>query len=522
MILYNGKIYTPEGFSQAMCIENGIIKNIGTNEEVNNYNMNHTKIDLKGRLVVPGFIDSHMHLLNYAISKTRLDLTHAKSIDEVISLGKNFIKDHPQGFVAFGYNHELFSEKRLITKYDLDQISKEVPIIVKRVCGHIASVNSAVLISANIFKNAFVTLGQIDLNGEGEPTGVLREDAMDLINWNDNLTIEKMKALLLVAIKDANAVGLTSIATNDINRDFETNETVYEAFSQLLQEELLHVRINHQITSTNKKVLNHFFEKPNQSNHIKVGPLKLFMDGSLGGKTALLKENYLHDSQKGILCLDLNVLDELLAFCKQNKRQVIIHAIGNKAVDLCLDHFLKFQDEENSLRWGIVHAQITDQDVLDKMKRQHICAFVQPPFVISDMNLVTNRVSKELVSSSYVFKTLSQNVPTGFGSDSPVEDFNPLIGIYAMVTRANWDYNQFYNLKEKQSVSEALDGYTKHNAYLTFEETFKGQIKKGFLGDVVVLSEDIFTMNEEAIKNVKVDCTIVGGEIVYMREKNHA
>ncbi|MGD9604988.1 MAG: amidohydrolase [Bacilli bacterium] len=522
MILYNGKIYTSDGFFQAIFFQNKIIIDFGFDEEILKKYPLENKINLNGRLVIPGFIDSHMHLFNYSINKSQLDLRSAKSINQVIELGKKFLQLNSQKIIAFGYNDVNFEEKRLLNRFDLDQISNDIPIIATRICGHIVSVNTRALEIANISKGSRIPLGQIDIDQNGVPLGILREKAIELLKLDDSLTIAQIKTILLQGIADANACGLTSIGTNDLSENEQEATLILQAYQELENEGRLNIRINHQITFQETSVLSKLFSLPLHSSLIKMGPLKLFMDGSLGGKTALLKDSYLDTHEKGILCLDLLKFDELLLYCKQTKRQIIVHAIGNEAIDLCLNHYKKFQDDDNTLRWGIVHVQITDKDILEKFAKQKICAFVQPPFIISDMELVKKRISKTLVESSYLFGSLAKITATGFGSDSPVENFNPLIGIYANVTRANWDNTQEYLPSEKQTVFQALQGYTETNAFLTFEEKNKGKIKRGYFADLVVLHEDIFIIPKQDIKNVKVDLTIMNGEIIYERGKQNA
>ncbi|MGD9887600.1 MAG: amidohydrolase, partial [Bacilli bacterium] len=356
----------------------------------------------------------------------------------------------------------------------------------------------------------------------GELLGILREQALDYLDWKPEQSVSEIKDFIKSALIDANACGLTSISTNDLNEDETEAGKILKAYQELERDNHLSIRINHQVTFTDTTILSKLNSCLQTSSFLKMGPIKLFMDGSLGGKTALLKTPYLNSKEKGILCLDLEQFEKILIYCKQHHRQIIVHAIGNEAINICLDYYKKYQDSKNSLRWGIVHVQITDEEIMKKFALQHICAFVQPPFICSDMELVKKRIPQDLISTSYLFSTLAKITPTGFGSDCPVEDFNPLLGIYAMVTRANWEYRQFYHLSERQTVEEAVLGYTQTNAYLTFEEDWKGEIIKGYAADLVVLDKDIFSIPQKEIKNVKVEMTIVNGKIVYEREKNDA
>lgn len=521
LLFYNAKIYNLKKL-QGILVENEKIKEINDSDFlVNKYNY-IKKIDLKGKTVVPGFNDSHLHLLNYSFIKSDYYLNDKTSIEQIINEGIKYLDNNPKVVIGNRYHEKNLKENRLLTKHDLDQISKDIPIICYRVCGHIATVNSKVIELLNLSKETTIDGGDIDLDAAGNPTGVLRENALNLLVElvNRDYSVEKLKKLIMSGIEDCNKFGLTSLQTNDISGNLENAKKIFTAYKELDQENKLNARIYHQITFDTTNDLQEFIDFANyESNYLKVGPLKLFLDGSLGGKTAALYNNYLGENHNGMLCLTLEQLEDFIDYSTKINRQVIIHAIGDRAIDICLDKFAKvnkkYGNKYNNIRHGIVHVQITSNEILEKFKETKVCALVQPIFINTDMKVIYDRVDKKLSATSYSFKTLYDITMTSFGSDAPVESFNPFYSIYNAVTRMDLEGKQIYNLDQKVNVEEAINAYTELGAYMSFEEKIKGKIAVGQLADFIVLDRDIYEILSEEIKNVNVDLTIVGGKVVY-------
>lgn len=517
LLVYNAKIWCKDNL-QAILIENEKIIEINNSEVLLNKYKNVKLYNANGKRVIPGLNDSHLHLIGYAQLKKQLRLENARSITDVIALGKEYLKNNPSSKIIVGnlYNDNNFEEKRALEKTDLDKISKDIPIVFYRVCGHICSVNSRAIEVLKIDKNTFVEGGALDINN-GELTGVIRENAMQVLDplFDKEYTVEDYKELILEGISDANKVGLTSLQPNDISGSEEADK-IYQAYSILAKEGKLNARINHQITFGNVEDLDEFLSKVKfENDYLKIGPLKLFIDGSLGARTAAVEENYLNDNQNGILCLTIVQFSEFLNYAKTKSMPVIVHAIGDRGIRLVLEGFEKVNKGANEDRNGIVHVQITSKELLQKFAELNICALVQPIFINTDMFMVYERVSKELADTSYAFKTLYHTTKTSFSSDAPVEDFNPFLGIYHAVTRKDLSQKHTYIEKEGVNVEEAIYAYTENGAYMSFEENKKGKIEVGQYADLIVIDKDIYDINPLEIKNIKVECTIVGGKIVY-------
>ncbi|MBU5255602.1 amidohydrolase [Tissierella praeacuta] len=536
LILINGKIHTmnkERNIVEAIGINGDIIENIGTNEEIMALKNNSTKIiDLEGKVVLPGFNDSHMHLLSYGYSLNRIDLGGAKSIEEINCIIKNIIeeKDMEKGewVNGRGWNQDYFiGEKRFPTRHDLDKISLEHPILIGRACGHIVVVNSKALELLNITKDTpQVDGGHFDLDENGEPLGIFRENALGLVYSKlPNPTVDDIKHMMVRAIKDLNKNGVTSVGTDDFDAFPDVDyEKIILAYQELKEENKLKVRVYEQFLIQDKDRLQGFIDKGYGSSwgdkFFKLGSLKLLVDGSLGARTAALTEDYSDDyNNKGITKLLQDELDIIVDLANQYNIQVAIHGIGDRAMYMALESIEKVLDKNprDNHRHGIVHCQITDEELLNKFAELKIIAYIQPIFLDYDWKIVRSRVGENRERTSYNWKTmLDKNITIACGSDSPVETFNVMKGIYEAVTRKDLDGNPQggWLPEQRLTVDEAVYGYTMGGAYASFEENIKGSLEEGKLADMVVLSKDIFNMEEDSIKDVEVVATIFGGELV--------
>lgn len=525
MIFYNGVIYTMDNKKvvQAVKIQGDKIIKTGTNTDILNMKEPHELvIDLKNKTVLPGFNDSHMHLYGFGIHLDTVNLSKAKSIADIINEGRSYIETHNipsyQWIQGRGWNQDYFQDdKRYPTKVDLDKISTSYPIIFYRVCGHIAVVNSKALEICNINENTSqVEGGEFDYD-----LGIFKENALSLIT--DKIpkpTVQKIKTTLLKALAYANSKGITSIQSDDLSHAGNFQD-VLQAYHELHDEGKLTGRIYQQCLLT-KEELTTFLSlgyKTGVGDHFfKIGPLKILSDGTLGARTAALRMPY-HDNPQatGMLCYSEEELEDLIHYAHKNGMQIAIHCIGDRALDVVLNCFKKLSSLDNR-RHGIVHCQITDYELIERMKNLHLCAYIQPIFLNYDLHIVEKRVGKALASTSYAFKTmLDKGIKVALGTDCPVEEINPLPNIYCAVTRC--DLQGFpqggWNPQEKLSIYEAIYAYTLGGAYTSFEEHLKGSLTENKLADMVVLNENPFTVAVDNLKDIEVLMTIVGGKIVY-------
>lgn len=494
------------------------------------------EINLESNLVLPGFNDSHLHFLHYAKGLLNVNLTGTRSIDELKTRLKEKLesRDKEDNFwlEGEGWNQDYFvDEKRFPTKEDLDEVSTEVPILIMRACFHIGVLNSKGLELLELNSSNASEYGNlIEVFPNGEPNGVIKENLLENVKskkpgFDYNLT----KDILLKAQEKAFEQGLTSVQSDDFgyvpNQDFNL---LFDLFKDLYEEDKLKLRISEQCLFLNVKDEEKFF---NAGYHYgwgnetyKISTVKILSDGSLGARTAALRNGYNDDSStKGIMLFTQEELDEMVLLSHENKCPVAIHGIGDRAIEMALNSIEKAKKTypDIKLRHGIVHCQITDEELLNRFKELEVMALVQPIFIDYDMNIVSDRVGEELSKTSYAWKTMKdKGINVSFGTDAPVEPFDTMPNIYSAVTRKNitGDEEKTYLEKEKMSMEDAIYAYTYESAYASGEEEIKGTISPGKLADFIVLDKDLFNLeNDKEILDTKVLETYVGGQLVFRR-----
>lgn len=528
ILFFNGKISTLDdnnNFYEAIGITGNSIDFLGSKEGAFEVRDEYDKvIDLEGNTLIPSFNDSHMHLLNYGYTQKKLNLSQYKSIKETVHKSIEFIKDkniqEGKWILGRGWNQDYLEEKRFFTKEDLDSISKDHPMVFTRTCGHIAICNSKALsmINKDLLEN-----DNIDIE-----KGAFYESAIEILNGIiDSPDIDDMKSMIKETCKELIENGITSVQSDDFNAmpdgDFRKAITAYK---ELESEGMLNVRVYEQCLLPRKEHLKEFlgmgYKTGKGSNFFKIGPLKLLIDGSLGGRTALLNEPYSDDSANtGICVYSQKELDDFASYAHDNEMQMAIHAIGDKAMDMVMDSYEKIPNntKQNKMRHGVVHCQITNEEIIDRFRKNNIVAYIQPIFLDYDLHIVKERVGSRY-AQTYAFKTMNdKGIKVCGGSDAPVVHFNPFENIYSAVTRKDLSgYPETAFLPEERLyLVDALKLFTINSAYSSFEEDAKGSLEIGKLADMIVLDRDIFTIDEDEIKDIKVDMTVVDGKIVFKR-----
>ena len=538
-IFISGKIYTMDknrNVFQAMGIKENKIEALSDNKDLLSRKTEKTEIiDLQGKTMLAGFNDSHMHLVNYGYSLSQVDLTGSKSIQEVNKRVKEYIEDNKVGKDKWirgrGWNQDYFTDDKVFpTRYDLDNISKDNPIVLTRICGHVAVVNSKALEILNIDKSSLqVQGGQFDLDENGQPLGIFREMALSLVyDTIPEPSLREVKDMIKVAIDELNKEGITSVGTDDFEAlPGKSYELILKAYLELKEEEDLNIRVYQQCLIPNIDRLEEFFSKGYKSGwgdeNFKIGPLKLLVDGSLGARTAALVEGYSDDlNNRGITMIGQEELDKLVNLSNENNNHVAIHGIGDRAIYMALESIEKAlaKNPKKDHRHGIVHCQITDEIILNKFKDLNIIAYIQPIFLDYDWKIVRDRVGEYREKTSYNWRTMvDKSIKIACGSDAPVETFNVVHGIYEGVTRKDLQGNprEAWLIDQALTVDQALYAYTMGGAYASFEEDIKGSIEVGKLADFVVLSEDIFQVDQSKIKDIRIEMTIFNGQIVYRK-----
>lgn len=529
-ILKSGKIYVEKNnFQEAIFIENGIIQKVGNNEEILKNDADNT-IDLQGKTVLPGLNDSHMHISCVGDAMTSCNLTSAKSIDDTITLGKKYLENN-KDIVALngrGWNQDYFTsgEKRLLNRFDLDKISTEIPIVFERVCGHVIVGNTKAIEILGVDENTVVDGGEIEVGNDGKLNGIFNENAIRLIQSAipEKSNNEREKDFLKAA-KYALSVGLTTVQSCDIMyKDYKCmSEIIHNIYDNNKTKLRYYPQFNFQDINDFKEYLETELKTGKyDEKFLSKGALKLFKDGSLGARTALMLKNYEDaSSTKGVAALSDKQMQDLCDLATENGITVVTHAIGDGAIESVINAYENtMKDGKNPLRHGIVHCQITSMEQLKRIAKLNIAVMYQPIFLDYDLKIVESRVGKKLASTSYAFNTLNNlGAPISFGTDSPVEDCNPFPNIYCAVTRQGIDGKPddgFYP-NEKMSVEDAVDAYTIGSAFNEFKEDTKGRLKPGYVADLIILDKDIFTINSTNIKDIKVEKTMIDGEFVFER-----
>jgi predicted amidohydrolase YtcJ len=528
LAIINAKIWTVDEnkpTAEAMAISGDKIIAVGTNGEINKIISNQTNIiDARGKLVLPGFIDDHTHFTNGGFQLLGINLRDAKSEDEFAERIREYANKNAGKWITGGdWDHELWKGANLPSKELIDKYTVNTPVFVTRFDGHMGLANSYALKLAKISKGTPNPVGgtiQKD-SKTGEPTGILKDAAMDYI-WNilpAPSRQEKIKSIE-TALNYAKKLGVTSIqdvsSIDDIDcyREIEKNNTLTARIYS-------RIPISQYKYLVNKKII---LDKSSNSL-IKMGVLKAFADGSVGSSTALFYKPYNQDTTTCGLAMDIltnGKLEEWGIASDKNKFQLSIHAIGDSANSLILNIFEKIV-QTNPIwdrRFRIEHAQHIHPKDFQRFKEMNVIPSAQPYHCIDDGQWVEKRIGHERCKTTYPFRTfLDYGIKLCFGSDWTVAPMNVMYGIYAAVTRRTLDDKNpgGWFPEQKISVQDAIKCYTINNAYASFEENIKGSITEGKLADVVILSEDILTIDPVKIWNVTVDCTILGGKKIYQK-----
>lgn len=535
LIFYNGIVHTmadnaAETKVSAAAVSGNLIQAVGDDEDILKLaEENCRMVNLHGRCLVPGFQDSHCHLLLTGQGFRNLDLRGVRSAEELIEAGQAYIREHqvPEGtwILGDGFDDNLFFRPGLPDIRVVDAISTRHPILIQRVCGHVGTANTMAFQRVGFDAHTSFPGGVIDLDERGEVTGVLREVALNQLKMRiPKPDAAELKAATMDAIRHVNQYGITSVHTDD--REGGRLEDILCAYQELEQEGLLNVRVWEEVQAARPEVLQAFLDKGlrtgDGSDYFKIGNIKLILDGSLGARTASLREDYSDDpGNRGITVYTQPELDEMVMMAHEAGMQVACHAIGDRAVEQCVTAFEKaYQSDRRDLRNRVVHCQFVDDELICRMAESHTGADIQPGFAISDYPLVASRLGKR-EPWGYRWKSLlNAGVHMGAGSDGPVESYSPVLGIHDAVNRSGGEMmpEDGWHPEEKLTAREALYLYTRGGSYLSFEEDRKGQIRTGFLADLAVLSEDILRVPSEKIRDIQVEMTVLGGKVVYERE----
>ncbi len=525
-VFFNGTIRTLTSetpVAEAIAVAGGLITSVGSNVEMRSLAGPHTTLyDLGGRTVLPGFIDAHAHFYGYAKNLSRIDLVGTGSLEEVLELVSARVEDVPEGewITGRGWDQNDWAESVYPDRRALDRAAPHHPVYVIRVCGHAAVANSEALRIAGISRETVDPPGgRILRDKNGDPNGVLIDEAKKLVSdIIPSPTREEKKRLIKRAAHECCAAGLVGI--HDMGVDAE----MVSLYKELLDGDELPLRLT----------TYYIYEEPDLDSLLAAGPMvgyagdhlsvvgvKFYIDGSLGARSAALLADYSDDpGNDGILVIDPVDLGRRVTACHRSGFQVAVHAIGDRGNRLVLDIYEKVlsQHPAPDRRHRVEHAQIVSPEDIPRFAALGVIPSMQFTHCTSDMDWVDERLGGDRLAGAYAWRSL---IETGCripgGSDFPVESINPLLGIYAAVTRQDLKGRPEggWMPAERLTIDEAIRAFTIDAAYAAHEEDRKGSLAPGKVADFVVLSEDLLTVLPRDIPGITVLATVIGGKIVY-------
>jgi len=513
LILHNGRIYPRvDGRVQAeaVAVWNGRVTDVGSDSDILRQRARSVEvIDLRRSAVVPGMSDSHIHLLWYGMLLRTVDLAGKRSVKEVRNAVEVSARSGPRNgwIVGRGWDQERLHEHRYLNRADLNQFGTH-PVFLKRVCGHVAVVNDRALSLSGIGMDTPDPQGGEIVRDPitGEPTGLLKESAIGLVEKAVPRSEAEVRNALVEAARRLLRLGLTSLhcivedalefrVLHLLKNEGRIVQSIYAILPLGLLDEAVRIRMS----------------GDRGSNGFRVGGVKVYLDGSLGARTAALFEPYSDESGAlGILRMTVSDLAEAAEKVSQSGFQLCAHAIGDRAVEAAVAALEKTarRVRGRSLRHRIEHSSITPPRLIARMKRAGVVASVQPRFIYSD-TWAGKRLGPRRLLHLYPFRSmLNAGLNLAFGSDCPVEDPNPFDGVWSAVVRPGLSPSQ------SLSVPEALSCYTTGAAFASFSEADHGTLEPGKKADMVVLDRDPFNCSHDALRRIRAVHTFVGGKLL--------
>lgn len=536
LVIINGKVLTINNenpTAEAIAVSGENIIAVGTTRKISNYIRKGTTtvIDAKGRLVIPGFNDAHVHF--GPLDPDYIELRYTTDPSVITERVKAQVARSKPGELIKGghWEHEMFTTRQWPTKELLDKVSPNNPVMLSRADGHSVLVNSYILKASGITKNSPNPFGgEIQKDPvTGEPTGILKENAESLIKTGEvksERTAEEESIRLwqgyLLAMKEARELGVTSVQV--------PGSADFEAYEKLQKVGLLTSRIDiGKPLTADTSILRSYIgiakKYPKEGNWIRFGYLKAFIDGTIGSGTALMFEPFSDNpGSSGLAMIPYDEFENMVVTADKFGFQIGVHAIGDKGNNWVLNSYEKAQqvNGKRDSRHRDEHAQTLLLTDIKRFAQLGVIPSMQPTHCISDKKFCEKRIGPERALGAYAWKSLADaGAMLAFGTDYQVEPLNPMEGLYAAVTRKDrlGESGEGWHPEQKITMEQAIKYYTLGSAYAQFMENRKGIIKKGYLADIVITDKDLLTIPETEIMKTKVDYTITGGKVVYASGK---
>lgn len=536
LVLLNGKVWTEnpaQPQAQAVALAGGTILAVGDDAAIRALADNKTEIiDLNGRRVTPGFNDAHVHLIDGGNAAASVQLGDANSMQDMRRRVADFARNQSRGtWLGNGeWDDKRWTPAALPTHALIDDVTPDNPALLWRVDGHMALANALAMKIAGVDRHTpEVPGGEIVRDADGNPTGVFKDAAIALIERvMPPLPEARMDAAMTAAMAEAARHGVTSVQTMVGSSSDPTGPANIREFEKFDRAGRLTLRIYAAENLLNwRSLADAGISAPFGDARLRVGSMKAFADGSLGSMTAWMDEPFVGAPGKtGLASELLQHPDQMLAAMKGADAaglQLVTHAIGTRANHAILDLYERVAAENGPAdrRPRIEHAQHLRPDDIPRFGKLGVIASMQPYHMIDDGRWAGALIGPERSRTSYAWRSLlDSGAVLAFGSDWPVAPLDPIMGIYAAVTRATLDGKNpgGWVPEQRITVAEAVHAYTMGSAYAEFQEKVKGSIEPGKLADLVVLSDDIFAIPPEQIARTRVDMTIFDGRVVYRRQ----
>jgi predicted amidohydrolase YtcJ len=525
MIITNARIWTgnpAQPYAEAMAVSGDTIVAVGSNRKAMKYKADTTIIlDMDGKFITPGFIDSHVHMLQGGLNLTSVQLRGAASPEEFIRRIADFAAKQKSGTWILGGDWDEKDWGRMPEKGWIDSVTPENPVFVSRLDGHMGLANSLAMKLAGVDRSVKdIKGGAIVRNDAGELTGIFKDNAMDLIyNKIPSPSEEETDNALVAAMNYFAGNGVTSVHGVDAG-------AYLDALERVRNDSGLITRIYAMEPLSNWNHLEKKLEQDGKGDAwIKIGGVKGFVDGSLGSHTAAFIEPYSDlATDSGLFVNTKEDLYNWVSNADKAGLQVMIHAIGDRAINFLLNTYEQVEKEngERDRRFRIEHAQHIAPSDIKRFASLKVIASMQPYHAIDDGRWAEKYIGPDRIKTTYAFRSLlDSGAKLAFGSDWPVAPATPLDGIYAAVTRRTLDDKNpgGWVPEQKITVEEAMRAYTKDAAYASFDENIKGTLEPGKLADFVVLDQDITSIDPVMIRDTKILQTYVAGKRVYERNE---
>lgn len=529
VIFHHGYIRPETGSSsmEAVVVRDGRIVAIGENDSIllDHGRPDVKKVDLEGGYIYPGLTDSHMHLSGVGQKRRWMDVSSCRSKEallQAIRTRARMLKPQ-QWILGMGWDENQM-QGEIPTLEELDEASGDHPLFLIRICHHAALVNRLAYQMAGIKGDeADPDQGAWGRDDKGRLNGRIYENATRFFyDVQPQPDYTEKKETIRLAMQEALSCGLTAVHTEDL-RYIESLSELIQIYGELHEEGVL--------LRTHQLIYHPYLEELKESSWnagdgnewFRIGAMKIFADGSLGGKTALLSRPYRDEPDRyGISMREPEELIRLTQMAAEQQMPVAVHAIGDQAAEHVIDAMQSYpfvsNKKRHSLRHRLIHGQFLRPDLISKLNTIPVAVDIQPRFVVSDFPWVMDRVEEELMEYAYAWKTLLQSgVHLAGGSDAPIEPLHPIWGIHAAVTRrAPHEANHpGYFPQQKLTLSEALSLFTEGSAYAAGEENERGRLEVGYYADMTVYDRDLFATDPEEWGQTKIRMTIVNGQVAY-------